>query len=79
MTSLNPSMRIGQQLDEGLALHGGIGRRERKARILDMLGRVGIADGERALSAYPHEFSGGMRQHHDRQRHADATGTAGGG
>ncbi len=62
MTSLNPSMRIGQQLDEGLALHGGIGRRERKARILDMLGRVGIADGERALAAYPHEFSGGMRQ-----------------
>lgn len=62
MTSLNPSMRIGRQLEEGLALHGGIGRRERKARILDMLGRVGIADGERALAAYPHEFSGGMRQ-----------------
>ncbi|TKT76321.1 ABC transporter ATP-binding protein [Aquamicrobium sp. LC103] len=62
MTSLNPAMRIGRQLEEGLELHGNIGRKERKARMLDMLRRVGIADGERALAAYPHEFSGGMRQ-----------------
>jgi len=63
MTSLNPSMQIGRQLDEGLRLH----RRDldaaaRRARILDMLGRVGIRDPLAALSAWPHEFSGGMRQ-----------------
>jgi len=63
MTSLNPSMPIGRQLDEGLALH----RRDlspaaRKDRIIDMLARVGIADPQAALGAWPHEFSGGMRQ-----------------
>ncbi len=63
MTSLNPSMTIGKQLGEALALH----RRElpaaaRQARILDMLARVGIRDPEGALDAWPHEFSGGMRQ-----------------
>jgi peptide/nickel transport system ATP-binding protein len=63
MTSLNPSMPIGRQLDEGLALH----RRDldpaaRRARIVDMLARVGIADPQAAIAAWPHEFSGGMRQ-----------------
>jgi peptide/nickel transport system ATP-binding protein len=63
MTSLNPSMAIGRQLDEGLALH----RRDlnadaRRARILDMLARVGLQDPQAALAAWPHEFSGGMRQ-----------------
>ncbi|SDY73420.1 peptide/nickel transport system ATP-binding protein [Variovorax sp. YR266] len=63
MTSLNPSMTIGKQLGEALALH----RRElpaaaRQARILDMLARVGIRDPKGALDAWPHEFSGGMRQ-----------------
>ena len=63
MTSLNPSMTIGRQLEEALALH----RRElsptaRRTRVLDMLARVGIRDPQGALSAWPHEFSGGMRQ-----------------
>jgi len=63
MTSLNPSMKIGRQLDEGLALH----RRElppalRKRMILAMLARVGLRDPAAALEAWPHEFSGGMRQ-----------------
>ncbi len=63
MTSLNPSMTIGKQLGEALALH----RRDlspaaRQARILDMLARVGIRDPKGALAAWPHEFSGGMRQ-----------------
>jgi peptide/nickel transport system ATP-binding protein len=63
MTSLNPSMLIGRQLDEGLALH----RKEldataRRAMILDMLRRIGLRDPEGALTAYPHQFSGGMRQ-----------------
>jgi peptide/nickel transport system ATP-binding protein len=62
MTSLNPSTLIGRQLEEGLILHTKLSPEERGARILDMLRRVGISDPEGALVAYPHEFSGGMRQ-----------------
>jgi len=63
MTSLNPSMPIGRQLDEGLALHRcDLNPAARKDRIIDMLARVGIADPQAALGAWPHEFSGGMRQ-----------------
>ncbi|ETA52256.1 dipeptide ABC transporter ATP-binding protein [Ponticoccus alexandrii] len=62
MTSLNPSLTIGQQLAEGLALHTTLSAEERRARIADMLERVGISDPDHALAAYPHEFSGGMRQ-----------------
>ncbi|WP_455274759.1 ABC transporter ATP-binding protein [Rhizobium herbae] len=62
MTSLNPSMTIGRQLEEGLTLHTNMSAPTRRERILAMLQRVGIRDPEGALSAYPHEFSGGMRQ-----------------
>jgi peptide/nickel transport system ATP-binding protein len=62
MTSLNPSMTIGRQLEEGLVLHTKLSPEERRTRILEMLRRVGIRDPEGALTAYPHEFSGGMRQ-----------------
>jgi peptide/nickel transport system ATP-binding protein len=62
MTSLNPSMRIGEQLEEGLALHRRLDAGERRALILDMLARVGLRDPQGALAAYPHQFSGGMRQ-----------------
>jgi peptide/nickel transport system ATP-binding protein len=62
MTSLNPSMTIGRQLEEGLILHTKASAQERRSLILDMLKRVGIRDPEGALSSYPHEFSGGMRQ-----------------
>jgi peptide/nickel transport system ATP-binding protein len=62
MTSLNPSMTIGRQLEEGLILHTKLAPAERRERILDMLRRVGIRDPDGALTAYPHEFSGGMRQ-----------------
>jgi len=62
MTSLNPSMTIGRQLEEGLILHTKMSGEERRTAILSMLQRVGIREPERALSAYPHEFSGGMRQ-----------------
>ncbi|GGG19859.1 peptide ABC transporter ATP-binding protein [Rhizobium wenxiniae] len=62
MTSLNPSMTIGRQLEEGLVLHTKLSPQERRDRILDMLKRVGIREPEGALAAYPHEFSGGMRQ-----------------
>ena len=62
MTSLNPSMTIGRQLEEGLVLHRAGDAAQRRAAILDMLRRIGIADPEAALAAYPHQFSGGMRQ-----------------
>ncbi len=62
MTSLNPSMTIGRQLDEGLALHRALDAAARRRLILDMLTRVGIRDPEHAFEAYPHQFSGGMRQ-----------------
>jgi len=63
MTSLNPSMTIGRQLDEGLALHRPeLSKEARRERALAMLKRVGIADPQAALAAWPHEFSGGMRQ-----------------
>jgi peptide/nickel transport system ATP-binding protein len=62
MTSLNPSMLIGRQLDEGLALHRNLDAGARRRLIVDMLTRVGIADPEAALATYPHQFSGGMRQ-----------------
>ena len=63
MTSLNPSMKIGRQLDEGLALHRrSMSARQRRERIVAMLERVGITDTAHAIDAWPHEFSGGMRQ-----------------
>jgi peptide/nickel transport system ATP-binding protein len=62
MTSLNPALPIGLQLAEGLKLHLKLGDDEIRRRSIDMLARVQIADPEGALSRYPHEFSGGMRQ-----------------
>ncbi|QQB35139.1 ABC transporter ATP-binding protein [Achromobacter deleyi] len=63
MTSLNPSMSIGRQLDEGLKLHRrDLSTARRRERILEMLRRVGIRDPKAAIEAWPHEFSGGMRQ-----------------
>ncbi|MFD4839522.1 ABC transporter ATP-binding protein [Achromobacter sp. NPDC058515] len=63
MTSLNPSMPIGRQLDEGLKLHRkDLSTAARRERILEMLRRVGIRDPKAAMEAWPHEFSGGMRQ-----------------
>lgn len=63
MTSLNPSMKIGEQLHEGLALHRrDLNREGRHRLILAMLDRVGILNPEAAVRAWPHEFSGGMRQ-----------------
>lgn len=62
MTSLNPSMKIGRQLDEALALHSDYSPQQRRDLTLQMLTRIGIQDPERSLTAYPHHFSGGMRQ-----------------
>jgi peptide/nickel transport system ATP-binding protein len=62
MVSLNPSMTIGAQLAEAITTHERPTSLELRRRILDMLERVRIAEPERALAAWPHEFSGGMRQ-----------------
>ena len=62
MAALNPVLTVGEQIDESLAAHGGLDRRARRARALELLGLVGIASGAQRLGSYPHEFSGGMRQ-----------------
>jgi oligopeptide/dipeptide ABC transporter ATP-binding protein len=61
MTSLNPLMRIGDQIGEVLSAHGR-SRREAEARTVEVLTEVGLPQPLRAARAYPHEFSGGMRQ-----------------
>jgi oligopeptide/dipeptide ABC transporter ATP-binding protein len=61
MTSLNPLMRIGDQIAEALTAHG-ISRAGARARTREVLGQVGIPDPDRTARAYPHQFSGGMRQ-----------------
>jgi oligopeptide/dipeptide ABC transporter ATP-binding protein len=62
MTSLNPVLTIGDQLTEPLILHMGLTRREAHARAVELLKRVGIPAAEDRMTAYPHQFSGGMRQ-----------------
>lgn len=62
MTSLNPYMRISDQMSEVLMLHEGLSRSASLARALDMMEAVRIPDAKNRINAYPHEFSGGMRQ-----------------
>lgn len=63
MTSLNPVFTIGNQLDEVAFLHiEGISKADAKARSIEMLQLVGIADPEGVYKKFPHELSGGMRQ-----------------
>jgi peptide/nickel transport system ATP-binding protein len=62
MVSLNPAMTIGRQLGEALALHSTMSPAAQREACLAMLRRVQIPDPEACLRAYPHEFSGGMRQ-----------------
>lgn len=64
MTSLNPVFRIGAQIDEVIELHDGQNRskEEIRARSIEMLELVGIANSEGVYNMYPHELSGGMRQ-----------------
>lgn len=62
MTSLNPAIRIGEQICESIRRHLGFSRRAARQRAIDLLGRVGIPNPQRRVDDYPHEFSGGMRQ-----------------
>ncbi|HKU93835.1 MAG TPA: ABC transporter ATP-binding protein [Vineibacter sp.] len=62
MVSLNPALTIGLQMAEGLKLHRRLSPQEIRDRSIGMLQRVQIREPERCLAAFPHEFSGGMRQ-----------------
>ncbi|WP_413722224.1 ABC transporter ATP-binding protein [Sodalis sp. RH24] len=62
MTSLNPLMTVGQQLEETLQRHEPFDRRARRMRVVEMLDAVKFTQVEKRLKQYPHELSGGMRQ-----------------
>ena len=62
MTSLNPVMTIGKQLQEPLMIHLGMNKKESRNRAAELLAMVGIPNAEDRLDDYPHQFSGGMRQ-----------------
>jgi oligopeptide transport system ATP-binding protein len=62
MTSLNPVLNIGEQIAEAVRLHLGLGPREARDRVIEMLSKVRIPQPEKRLGDYPHQFSGGMRQ-----------------
>lgn len=62
MTSLNPLHTVGRQMDEVLRLHSDLGADARHAACVEMLESVGISRAAERLKAYPHQFSGGMRQ-----------------
>ncbi len=62
MMTLNPVLRIDTQMIEAVRAHASVSRAEARTRSRDALGRVGIPSPEERLEAYPHQFSGGMRQ-----------------
>ena len=62
MTSLNPSFTVGFQIEEMLAAHEPLNKRQRRARALELLAQVGIPAPATRLSSYPHQMSGGMNQ-----------------
>jgi oligopeptide/dipeptide ABC transporter ATP-binding protein len=62
MSALNPVMRVGHQIAEGPRIHLGYSKAKAAERALELMRRVGIPDPERRFRAFPHEFSGGMRQ-----------------
>lgn len=62
MSSLNPVFSVGEQIAEGLRIHQQLGRAAARARTIELLGMVGIADPDVRVDEYPHQLSGGMRQ-----------------
>jgi peptide/nickel transport system ATP-binding protein len=62
MTSLNPVLRVGEQIAEVFELHQKLGREAARARSIEALARVGIPAPEQRVDEYPHQLSGGMRQ-----------------
>ena len=62
MTSLNPTIKVGKQIMEGILIHKNVTKEEAKQQAIEMLRKVGIPKPEERFHQYPHEFSGGMRQ-----------------
>ncbi len=62
MTSLNPVMKAGHQVEEVLRLHTAVPESEMKQRVIDIFRAVGITEPEKRYNCYPHELSGGLRQ-----------------
>ncbi len=62
MTSLNPVLTIGKQLEEPLMLHVGMTKKQARERAAELLSMVGIPNAKDRLNDYPHQYSGGMRQ-----------------
>jgi oligopeptide/dipeptide ABC transporter ATP-binding protein len=62
MTSLNPVLRVGEQIAEAVTLHQGASREKAWAKAVDLLKKVGIPHPEERVHDFPHQFSGGMRQ-----------------
>jgi oligopeptide/dipeptide ABC transporter ATP-binding protein len=62
MRSLNPTMKVGRQISEGMRKHLGVSRKEGAQHAIDLLERVGIAGPARVAGEYPYQLSGGMRQ-----------------
>jgi len=62
MNSLNPVLKVGDQIAEVIRLHEGLSEKDALDRVLDMLRLVGIPSARNRLNSYPHQMSGGMRQ-----------------
>lgn len=62
MSSLNPVLTVGDQISETVRKHQGVSRSVAKSRAIEMLRKVGVPAPEERVNAYPHQFSGGMRQ-----------------
>ncbi len=62
MTSLNPVLTVGRQVDEALRLHSGLDKAAARKRTIEIFEKVGIPEPERRYGCYPHQLSGGLRQ-----------------
>ena len=65
MTSLNPTMRVGKQIVEGLVKHQKLGSKAAEDKAIEMLDLVSVPQPEKRVKQYPHEFSGGMSESYD--------------